>query len=60
MEKKDQKFLDEIDLIGELLEDAWTYDLHLEVIASTIREVRANPDIELSVALHNALKEWDL
>ena len=57
---KNQELLEIIDLIGQTLNEARPYGLQTEVIASTIQQIQKNPKIDLSVALQNALTDWDL
>lgn len=60
MAKKDHTLLEAVDLIGQALHEAAPYGLQAEVMASAIAEIRQNPEIDLSIALQNGLKDWDV
>lgn len=60
MAEKDQTLLDIIDLVAQALHEAAPYGLQSEIMASTIKNIKKNPDMDVSVALQNALTDWDL
>lgn len=60
MAKKDQTLLEVMDLVGQALHEAKPYGLQIEVMASTIKNIKKDPDMDVSVALQNALRDWDL
>ena len=57
---KNQELLEIIDLVGQALNEARPYGLQNEVIASTIQRLQKEPGVDLSVALQDALTDWDL
>ena len=57
---KDQTLLDIMDLVGQALNEARPYGLQIEVMASTISNIKKNPDMDVSVALQNAMQDWDI
>ena len=60
MAQKNQQLLDIIDLVGQALNEARPYGLQIEVMASTIQRLQKEPGVDLSVALQDALRDWDL
>lgn len=58
--RKDVSLLEIIDLVEQTLNEAKEYDLEIEVIASTIKMIKENPEMDISVALQNALTDWDI
>ncbi len=57
---KDHKLLRTIDEVGRALNEAWPYGLQAEVMATAIESIRENPQLDISVAISEALTEWDL
>jgi hypothetical protein len=57
---KDQTLLDPMELVGQALNEARPYGLQIEVMASTIQRIKKDPDIEIAIALEDALRTWDL
>ena len=57
---KNQELLEIIDLVGQAMNEASPYGLQIEVMASTIQQLQKNPKMDLSVAIQNALTDWDL
>ena len=57
---KNQELLEIIDLVGQAWHEADSYDLGIEVMASTLQYLKRDPDMDISVALQNALIDWDL
>lgn len=57
---KNQKLLEIIDLVGQALHEAEPYDLQIEVMATAMQQLQKNPGMDISVALQNAMTEWDL
>lgn len=57
---KNQELLEIIDLVGQALYEAAVYGLEIEVMASTMQQLQKNPGMEVSVALQNALIDWDI
>lgn len=57
---KNQELLEIIDLVGQALHEAEPYDLQIEVMASTMQQLQKNPGMDISVALQNAMTEWDI
>ena len=57
---KDQNLLEIMDLVGEALNDSRPYGLQIEVVASTIQNIKKNPEMEVSEAIQNAMRDWDL
>ena len=57
---KNQDLLEIMDLIGQALHEANPYGLEIEVMASTMQQLQKNPGMDISVALQNALIDWDI
>jgi hypothetical protein len=57
---KDQTLLEIIDAVSMALNEARPYGLQSEVMASTIKAIRKDPELDISVAVSDALAEWDL
>lgn len=57
---KDKTLLEIMDLVGQTLHEAKSYDLEIEVIASAMQNLQKNPEMDISVALQNAMIDWDL
>jgi len=57
---KNQELLEIIDLVGQALHEAAEYGLQIEVMASAMQQLQKNPGMDISVALQNAMLEWDL
>jgi len=57
---KNQELLEIIDLVGQALHEASEYGLQIEVMASAMQQLQKNPGMDISVALQNAMLEWDL
>ena len=49
-----------IGLVGQTMDEAEKAGLEIEVISSAIQHIQKNPGMDLSVALQNALTDWDL
>jgi hypothetical protein len=57
---KDQTLLDIMDQVGQALSEARPYGLQIEVMASAINNIKKDPDMDVSVALQNAMQDWDI
>lgn len=57
---KNQELLEIVDLVGQAMHEAKVYGLEVEVMASTMQQLQKNPEMDISVALQNAMTEWDL
>jgi len=57
---KNQDLLEIMDLVGQALHEANPYGLEIEVMASTMQQLQKNPGMDISVALQNALIDWDI
>ena len=60
MAQKNTELLEIIDLVGDALAEARPYGLEIEVMASAMQMLKKNPEMEISVALQNALTDWDI
>ena len=58
--EKNGRLLTVVDLVGQALHEANPYGLEIEVMASTMIQLQDNPEMDLSVALQNALNDWDI
>jgi len=60
MAQKNAELLEVIDLVGQTIHGARLYGLEIEVMASAMQMLKKNPEMEISVALQNALIDWDI
>lgn len=57
---KDENLTEIVDLVGQALYEARPYGLQAEVMASLVQRLQREPGIDLSIALQDALTDWDL
>jgi len=57
---KNQEFAEIIDLVGQAMSEAHPYGLEIEVISTALQMLQKNPGMDISVALQNALIDWDI
>ncbi len=57
---KNQALLEIVDLVGQAMHEAQPYGLEIEVMASAMQQLQKNPGMDVSVALQNALQDWDI
>jgi hypothetical protein len=57
---KTQELAEIIDLVGQTLHEANPYGLEIEVMATAIQMLKRNPEMDISVALQNAMTDWDI
>lgn len=60
MTQKNAELLEIVDLVGQAMQEAAPYQLQVEVMASAMQMLQKNPGMDISVALQNALIDWDL
>ena len=48
------------ELVGQTLNEAAPYGLEIEVMASAMQKLQKTPGMDISVALQNALTDWDI
>lgn len=57
---KNQELLEIMDLVGQAMNEAAPYGLQVEIIASAMQQLQKNAGMDISVALQNAMIDWDI